>query len=129
MNESLKKQGMFSWNELMTKDVEAAKSFYGDLLGWKYEEQGMPDGKTYHIIKAGEQMIGGIMAQCEQTKAMPPAWGPYVTVDDVDAMVAKSESLGAKILLPPQDIPDTGRFAVIEDPQGAPLSLITYTDV
>ncbi len=127
MNETLKRQGVFSWNELLTKDVQAAKSFYTDLLGWQYEEQKMQDGMIYNIIKVGEQMIGGIMQQCEQAKSMPPAWGPYVTVDDVDAMVGRSETLGAKVLVPPQDIPGTGRFAVIEDPQGASLSLISYT--
>ena len=57
---------------------------------------------------------------------MPPAWGGYVTVNDVDAVVAKVAGLGGQVLMPPTDIPTVGRFATIQDPQGATLSLITY---
>ena len=57
---------------------------------------------------------------------MPPTWGAYVTVDDVEATVAQAEKLGGKICIPPTDIPTVGRFAVIQDPQGAMLSVITY---
>jgi predicted enzyme related to lactoylglutathione lyase len=57
---------------------------------------------------------------------MPPNWGAYVTVDDVDATAVLAEKLGGKILVPPTDIPTVGRFSVIQDPQGAVLSAITY---
>ena len=57
---------------------------------------------------------------------MPPTWVPYVTVADVDALVKKVVSLGGKVHMPPTDIPTVGRFAVIQDPQGAVLNLITY---
>jgi len=57
---------------------------------------------------------------------MPPAWGSYVTVDDVDKVVAKLAGLGGRVLLAPMDIPTVGRFATIMDPQGATISLITY---
>jgi predicted enzyme related to lactoylglutathione lyase len=54
------------------------------------------------------------------------AWGVYVTVDDVDATAAKAEELGGKILVPPTDIPNVGRFCVLQDPQGSVISAITY---
>jgi predicted enzyme related to lactoylglutathione lyase len=57
---------------------------------------------------------------------MPPSWGAYVTVDDVDATAALAEKLGGKICIPPTDIPTVGCFTVIQDPQGAMLSAITY---
>jgi predicted enzyme related to lactoylglutathione lyase len=57
---------------------------------------------------------------------MPPAWGGYVTVDDVDAVVVRVAGLGGRVLLAPTDIPTVGRFATIQDPQGATISLITY---
>ena len=57
---------------------------------------------------------------------MPPAWGPYVTVDDVDAIAEQAEKLGGKVCIPPRDIPSVGRFTVIADPQGAVISAITY---
>jgi uncharacterized protein len=53
-------------------------------------------------------------------------WGVYVTVDDVDASVKLVEELGGKVLVAPMDIPNTGRFALIQDPQGATLSIISY---
>ena len=55
-----------------------------------------------------------------------PTWVPYVTVADVDALVKKVVSLGGKVHMPPTDIPTVGRFAVIKDPQGATLNVITY---
>ena len=59
-------------------------------------------------------------------QGMAPAWGGYVTVDDVDAVVATVAGPGGRVLLAPTDIPTVGRFATIMDPQGATLSLITY---
>jgi predicted enzyme related to lactoylglutathione lyase len=58
---------------------------------------------------------------------MPPSWGTYITVDDVDATAAKAKELGGTVLVEPQDIPEVGRFCVIKDPQGAVFSAMTYT--
>jgi predicted enzyme related to lactoylglutathione lyase len=116
--------GAFSWNELMTSDVEGAKTFYGELLGWKMVEMaGCETG--YTMAKAGDKEIAGIMAT-PPDNPMPPTWGAYITVDDVDARAAQVEALGGRILLAAQDIPNVGRFVVIQDPQGAMVSLITY---
>jgi hypothetical protein len=117
--------GAFSWNELMTTDVRGAKAFYGELLGWGLQEI-KPCGMDYTLIKVGEREVGGIMAVPAEAKGMPPTWGAYVTVPDVDALLPRVEKLAGKVLVPPQDIPDVGRFAVIRDPQGAMLSLISY---
>lgn len=62
-------------------------------------------------------------------QGMPPQWGVYVTVDDVDTMAKKAEKLGAKIIMPLTDIPNVGRMCVIHDPQGAAISIITYVDM
>jgi hypothetical protein len=84
-------------------------------------------GVVYTVLKAGADEMGGLMAMPPEMQGMPPYWGIYVTVDDVDASVKLVEELGGQIKVPPMDIPDTGRFAVIQDPQGAVLSIITYT--
>ncbi|KQW36458.1 VOC family protein [Rhizobacter sp. Root404] len=55
-----------------------------------------------------------------------PTWVPYVTVADVDALVRQVVALGGKVTMPPADIRSVGRFAVIADPQGATLNVITY---
>lgn len=125
MTEATQQHGAFSWNELMTSDVAGAKAFYGALLGWEMEDCNM--SMPYTLTKIGEQQMGGIMAIPPDAGQMPPMWGSYVTVDDVDAMVATVESLGGNIIMQPTDIPDIGRFCVIQDPQGAVLSLITYS--
>ena len=127
MEDIYRKQGMFSWNELMTTDVEAAKLFYNRLLGWEFQTLESPE-MTYYIVKANGKEVGGIMALPEEAKGAPPMWGSCVTVDDVDKLVGETETLGGKVLVPPRDIPDVGRFAVIQDNQGAALTLITYLE-
>lgn len=125
MTDPLKQHGAFSWNELMTSDVDAAKTFYGQLFGWTLEDMNI-DGMGYIMAKAGDKEVAGIMGMPPEVGNMPPAWGAYVTVDDVEASARQAEILGGKILMEPQDIPDVGRFCVICDPQGATISLITY---
>jgi predicted enzyme related to lactoylglutathione lyase len=83
-------------------------------------------GMTYTVVKAGGKGIGGIMSIPKEAEGMPPRWGTYVTVDDVDLTARTAEQLGAKLCMPPQDIPDVGRFCVIQDPQGAVICAITY---
>jgi len=126
MNDPFQQHGAFSWCELMTTDVDAAKRFYSNLFGWTLEDMNMTGQMTYTVVKAGGQGIGGIMKTPPQAGNMPPCWGTYVTVDDVDAIAQKAVTLGGKICVPPQDIPTVGRFCVIQDPQGAMISAITY---
>ena len=123
--EAMKQRGVFSWNELMTSNVEAAKAFYGELLDWTLQDIKVGDMK-YTMVKAGDREVGGMMTMPSHAEGMPIAWGSYVTVDDVDARTARVESLGGKGCVPPKDIPGLGRFAVIADQQGAMLGLITY---
>ena len=59
-------------------------------------------------------------------QGMPPAWLSYVTVDNADSTAKQAEKLGGKIVVPPRDIPEVGRIAVIQDPQGAAIAIITY---
>ena len=127
MTDIYKTHGAFSWFELTTNDVEAARKFYTQLFGWRTEEMSMEDG-TYTILKIGEEGVGGLMHAPPQAEAMPPNWGVYITVDDVNATARKAEELGANILVPPTDIPNVGRFIVLQDPQGAVISAITYAN-
>jgi predicted enzyme related to lactoylglutathione lyase len=127
MDPTQTKHGQFSWNELLTTDPSASIKFYTQLFGWTTQEFPMPEF-TYTIVKqSGADMgQGGIMAIPAHAKGMPPAWFSYVTVDDTDATAKQAEKLGGKIMLGPQDIPEVGRFAVIQDPQGAAICIITY---
>ena len=131
MDSKLLKHGAFSWFELMTKDVEGAKDFYRKLFGWETEEmpiEGMEgmEGMKYTVIKVDGDPVAGLTGMPPECQGMPPAWGVYITVDDVDVTAARVEELGGKLLRPPMDIPKVGRFCVIQDPQGAALCAMTY---
>ncbi len=130
MGDVFKQNGAVSWTELMTTDVEGAKAFYSQLFGWKLEPMPMPGGEgEYTVIEVAEKTpIGGMMSLPPEAAGMPPAWGSYVTVDDVDAVAAHAVQLGGEILMGPMDIPKVGRFCVIRDPQGAVISAITYVE-
>jgi len=118
--------GAVSWTELATPDPEAAKAFYGKLFGWRFDMMDMGSG-PYHVIKLGaDDAIGGIMSPPPGAPAMPPMWGAYVTVADCDASAALCRELGGKVCAGPMDIPGVGRFALLQDPQGAMISAIAY---
>ena len=127
MRDELKRQGAFSWTELMTTDVGAAKRFYAELLGWEMEDAPMP-GMTYTTVKVAGQEVGGIMARPPEAEGVPPVWATYITVDDVDATAQKATELGGAVHVPPTDIPKVGRFSVIADPQGAVFHVIKYAE-
>ena len=119
--------GSFTWNELTTGDVERAKTFYGDLLGWTYRAMEMGGGATYTIIRNADQDAGGMVALADigMPKSVPPHWMSYIAVDDVDARTAKVAGLGGKVIKEPFDIPNVGRMSVVADPTGAVVCLIT----
>ncbi len=128
MQDHYKTHGAFSWHELMTTDPEAAKQFYSEVFGWGIQEYPMGEG-TYTVVKIGDEGVGGIMAIPPEAKGTPPNWGTYITVDNVDATVEKVSALGGKVLSQPQDIPEVGRMAIIQDPQGAVLMVMTYVEM
>jgi len=118
-------QGEFCWNELMTRDPEAAAKFYSELVGWEAADSGMP-GMKYTLWKTDGKDKGGMMLMPPDVPAQVPAhWMAYITVDDVDVSAKKTAELGGIVIVPPQDIPEVGRFTVIQDPTGATVGLIT----
>ena len=118
--------GAFCWNELGTTNLEAAKKFYTELLGWKLKESGAA-GMIYNEIVVDGREMGGMYQKTAETGGGPSQWTAYVSVDDVDAKAKKVEELGGKVCVPPMDIPNVGRFCVISDPTGATISLIKLT--
>lgn len=122
--------GKFCWYELMTTDVAAAKAFYTELVGWGAQPVPMATGEYTMWIPPGcTDGIGGVTVLPEQAKAMgaPPYWQVYVAVDDVEASAKLATELGAKTYVPPVDIPNYGRFAVLGDPWGAVFALFRGT--
>ncbi len=124
--DAFKTHGAFSWNELMTTDPAAAADFYSKLFGWGVQTMDMGSG-PYRVVKAGEASVGGIMGIPPGSPSMPPNWGSYVTVSNVEEILAKCAELGGKTIAPPMDIPGVGRMAVLQDPQGAVLAVMAYS--
>ena len=83
---------------------------------------------TYTSFINGERPAGGMYEPTPEMGDIPPHWLAYFAVDDTDAMVKKAGELGATTIVPPMDIPDTGRFAIIQDPQGAAFGIIKLTN-
>ncbi|KPJ83974.1 MAG: hypothetical protein AMS18_17045, partial [Gemmatimonas sp. SG8_17] len=118
------KLGRFVWYDLMTTDKEAALAFYSKVIGWGTMEW---DGPMLYTLwtHAPEAALGGIMDLPEEAKASgaPPHWLAYVSTPDCAATARKAVELGGKILKQPTEIPGTGRFAVLADPQNAVFAI------
>jgi hypothetical protein len=114
----------FIWYELLTKDAEAAASFYSGVVGWVAEDSGQT-AVRYTLLKSGSAPVAGVMALTPNMLAheVSPMWLGYVHVDDVDAAVAAVQERGGRLRQAPPDIPEVGRFAVVADPQGAAFGL------
>jgi predicted enzyme related to lactoylglutathione lyase len=117
--------GRFIWYELITPDVDGAKRFYGQLLGWTSQEMAGPPGAEPYTVENFDGMgVAGIMHRGAAMKNMPPNWTGYVCVDDCDAAADKAKALGGSVQSPPMDIPGIGRFAIISDPGGAVIAIM-----
>jgi uncharacterized protein len=116
------KNGEFNWVDLSAGDFEGQSAFYEALFGWVPTDMPLGEGAVYRMFKAeGHTVAGMSKLSPEQAKmGWPSAWNIYVTVDDMDATVAKASELGATVVMPPADVPgDSGRIAGIKDPTGA----------
>ena len=123
-------RGRFVWHELMTTDMDAAKAFYGKVIGWgaqKWDSTSELTPPEYSMWMAGERPVGGLMLLPEEAAKMgaPPHWMAYVAVPDVDATVKKAKSLGAAVYVEPETVAEVGRFAVMADPDGAVFAAMT----
>lgn len=114
------------WGELATPNAKAAGEFFTKLFGWGAKTGDAGGGQYTEFINGGVP-IGGMMEMTAEWGNIPPHWKPYFAVEDCDAIADKAKSLGASLKVPPTDIPNTGRFSVIQDPQGAVFSIIKLT--
>jgi predicted enzyme related to lactoylglutathione lyase len=117
--------GAASWTELMTTDLDAAIAFYKAVFGWKVEVAPMSAG-PYGVGQVDGKYISGMMSLPQE--GMPPYWGVYFTVADVEATVAKATELGGTVIMDTFDAPEVGTMAVLQDPQQAVFSVIAYKE-
>jgi predicted enzyme related to lactoylglutathione lyase len=114
--------GVFAGDELLTTDIDAAKTFYREVFGWEARDV---DGLTgpYTLFRSGEtDRAGGMQRRADMTE-VPPHWLSYLATDDVGATLARAHSLGAHTAFGPADIAGEGRIAVAVDPTGAAFGL------
>jgi predicted enzyme related to lactoylglutathione lyase len=117
--------GTFYWMELNTGDVERAKSFFADTIGWTFRNEPVAQGE-YWLALSGDIPVAGIVAlNAFAPPGAPPHWFSYLAVDDVDARCAAATRSGATLIRAPFDIPDVGRVAIIRDPTGAAMGWMT----
>lgn len=107
--------GSFIWYELLATDPDAAADFYGKVIGWKTRSAGQ-GGMDYRLFSIDGEDVGGLMKR--DANMPPPLWLGYIGVDDVDAAAEQIKAAGGAIHIPPTDIPNVGRFAFVNDPQG-----------
>jgi predicted enzyme related to lactoylglutathione lyase len=119
--------GRFTWYELITSDVEAAKVFYAEVVGWDTKDASI-SGMAYTLFTAGKASVSGLLELPEDARNLgaTPSWTGYVGVDDVDAIVDRIKQLGGAVYVPPKDNPNISRFSVVADPQLATLGLFKW---
>src|SRR5262249_8440438 len=113
--------GSFCWIELATTDQPAAKNFYRTLFGWVADDTPMGPGEVYTIFRLeGQDAAAGYTLRQEQrAQGVPPHWMPYISVDSADKAADKAKQLGGTTVVPPFDVMEAGRMAVLHDPTGA----------
>lgn len=119
--------GRFAWYELATTDMESAKAFYGDVLGWGTQD--VPaSGPAYTLFTAAGAAVSGLMELPKEATAsgLRPSWLGYVCVDDVNAAANRIEELGGAVHVPPTEIPNVSRFSIAVDPQMATIALLKW---
>jgi len=113
-------RGRFVWFDLMTTEPDKAVEFYTKVVGWGTTQ--WEGSSPYTMWTNASLPIGGVM-QLPPEAGAPPHWLAYISSPDVDATAEQAESLGAKVLVAPNDVPTVGRFAVLSDPQGAVFAI------
>lgn len=119
--------GEFHWNELMTRDVDKAKAFYENTIGWTFNAMPMPTG-TYNIAMLGDKPVGGLFEMNgDDFEGVPAHWMSYLSVDDIDVRLAKAKAEGATVVREPFDVPGVGRIAILTDGGGGTIGWMTPT--
>lgn len=116
--------GRFVWHELVTSDVEAARRFYGELVGWQLDPQEVAGLPTYYHLTKNGQTVGGLVQR--PGPHVPPHVLGYVSVLDVEGAIERAREHRAAVLVPPMPT-GFGRAAVLQDPQGAVIGLCRRT--
>lgn len=129
------KHGDFCWTEIASNDLGKCKEFYTNVFGWQFNKSEAVEGEMQYLefSSEGGTYPDGALYQLQPEmfgggEAPPPHIALYVAVDNVDDAIAKSNSIGGGVIFGPMDIPNVGRFAILADPTGAAISVITLAE-
>jgi predicted enzyme related to lactoylglutathione lyase len=132
MASQMPKRGSFCWTEFACTDLSKCKPFYENVFGWNFKSSESAGNEMQYLefSSSGEPYPDGALYEIkpemfEGTVPPAPHIALYVSVDDVDASCEQAKSLGGTLVFGPYDIPKVGRMAVVTDPSGANISLIT----
>lgn len=117
--------GTFCWPELATTDSDSAKSLYGVLFGWTFDDQPAAPGTTYTIARLAGKDVAALCAldAGQRERGVPPHWNSYAAVANADESATRGKVLGGTVVAAPFDVGENGRMAIVRDPQGATLCL------
>ncbi len=119
--------GAVWWTELNTRDIDKALAYYKATLGWDFDTMKLDNGEDYHIAMLDGRAIAGLLdiSNSEFHKGMAAHWCSYFAVDDVDAIMRTTVAAGGSVRRAPFDVPGIGRIAILVDPSGAVMGMMT----
>lgn len=117
--------GTIHWSELASTDVEGSKAFFAAQAGWTFDGMEMPNGMYWVAMKDGKPVAGIMSVDSIPADGVPPHWTTYIAVDDIDKVVAETVASGGKVVQPAYDVPGVGRIAMLQDPGGATVGMMT----
>ena len=124
----LRLEGKFVWFDLFTSDLQAARQFYEALFGWSFLETHPGDNQVLTITREGVPIANAVSADRAKIKDQPSRWLSYLSVADVDQTVLRIEKNHGSVYMPPKNLPDRGRVAVVKDPEGAVFAVVTTSE-
>jgi hypothetical protein len=109
--------GTVAWVDLQTPDLDKARRFYGELLGWSFA--GGDDANTgfYTTAQIRGRKVAGLGKPPAGSQS-PTAWTVYFATDNADDLARRAKDTGGTVLMPPMDVMEHGRMAIFSDPTG-----------
>lgn len=123
----LRLNGKFIWYDLFTSDLKAVQPFYEALFGWSFHETATGETRVLTIRREGVPIANAVYVNETKIKDGASRWLSYMSVADVDQTVLRIEQNQGSVYMPPKDLPDRGRVAVVKDPEGALFAILTAT--
>jgi len=114
--------------EIVSKDADRARSFYSDLFGWKAEPLGFENPTDYRTIAREDNMtpdgvgIGGGIGSAPEGYDGHVTF--YIAVPDVEEALAKAESLGARRMMGPDQVPGGPEIGLFLDLDGNTVGVV-----